>query len=148
VTTGCGNYLALDGSSSNDMAIYQSITGLTPNATYALSFYVAAGQQNGFTAATTEDWAVYFGTSEQTTTTINNPASPTDYTPWSLVTMIFTAQSATQDLEFLAQGSSSDPPIDFLAEINLTATPEPSAIALMGVGVLTLVGVCRRRKRA
>jgi PEP-CTERM motif len=150
VTTGCGNYLVLDGSSGNDMAIYQSITGLTQNASYELQFYVAAGQQSGFTAATTEDWAVYFGTSEQSTTTINNPASPNDFTPWSLVTMFFTAQSTTQDLEFLAQGSSSNPPMDFLADVtlNLTATPEPSAIGLMGAGLLTLLAVGRRRKRA
>jgi hypothetical protein len=148
VTTGCGNYLALDGSSGNDMAIYQAITGLTVNANYALSFYVAAGQQNSFTLATTEDWAVYFGTSEQSTTTINNPASPNDFTPWSLVTMLFTAQSTTQDLEFLAQGSASDPPVDFLADVVLTQTPEPSAIALMGAGMLALGAVRKRRKRA
>jgi hypothetical protein len=148
VTTGCGNYLALDGSSGNNMAIYQAITGIIPNATYELQFYVAAGQQSSFTAATTEDWAVYFGTSEQTTTTINNPASPNDFTPWSLVTMLFTAQTASQDLEFLAQGSASDPPIDFLADIVLTQTPEPSAFALMGAGMLTLLAVRKRRKRA
>jgi hypothetical protein len=148
VTTGCGNYLALDGSSGNDMAIYQAITGLIPNATYELQFYVAAGQQSSFTLATTEDWAVYFGTSEQTTATINNPASPNDFTPWTLVTMLFTAQSTSQDLEFLAQGSASNPPIDFLADVVLTQTPEPSAFALMGAGMLTLLAVRKRRKKA
>ncbi len=149
VTNGCGNYLALDGSSGNDMAIYQSITGLTQNASYTLSFYVAAGQQSNFTMATTENWAVYFGTSEQNTTTINNPASPNDFTPWSLVTMLFTAQSTTQDLEFLAQGSASNPPIDFLADVtlNLTSTPEPSSIGLIGAGMLGLLALRRRRKR-
>ena len=143
VTTGCGNYLAVDGGSSNNMAIYQSITNLTQGATYVLTFYTAAGQQSGYNQATTEDWKVYFGSSSQTTTTINNPAA--GFTPWSLVTMIFTATTTTEDLEFLAQGTPvGGPPMDFLADINLVQTPEPAGLAVVGAGMLGLLAARRR----
>jgi hypothetical protein len=153
VTALCGNYLAMDGGSGNDMGIYQTITGLTSGANYTVTFYMAAGQQSTATSATTESYNVYFGTAstatETSTATINNPQD--SFTPWSLVTMHFTANSATQILEFVAQGGpASDPPMDFLADVtvNLTATPEPSAIALMGAGTLGLLAFRRRRKKA
>lgn len=153
VTALCGNYLAMDGGSSNNMAIYQTITGLTSGTNYTVTFYMAAGQQSTATSATTEYYDVYFGTAstatETATTTINNPQD--SFTPWSLVTMNFTANNATQILEFMAMGGPvSDPPMDFLADVtvNLTATPEPSAIALMGAGTLGLLAVRRRRKKA
>jgi hypothetical protein len=151
VTALCGNYLAMDGGANNDMAIYQTITGLTSGANYAVTFYMAAGQQSTATSATTEYFDVYFGTTststETATATINNPQD--SFTPWSLVTMNFTANNATQILEFVAQGGPvSDPPIVFLADVTFTQTPEPSAIALMGAGMLTLLAVRRRRKRA
>jgi hypothetical protein len=147
----CGNYLAMDGGASNDMAIYQTITGLTSGANYAVSFYMAAGQQSTASSATTEYFDVYFGTTstytETSTTTISNPQG--SFTPWSLVTMNFTANSATQILEFVAQGGPvSDPPMDFLADINFSQTPEPSSLALIGAGTLGLLAVRRRRKKA
>jgi hypothetical protein len=150
VTALCGNYLAMDGGASNNMAIYQTITGLTSGANYSVTFYMAAGQQSTATSATTEYFDVYFGTTststETATATINNPQD--SFTPWSLVTMNFTANSSTQILEFLAGGGPvSDPPMVFLADVTFTQTPEPSAIALMGAGMLTLLAVRRRRKR-
>jgi hypothetical protein len=144
-TTGCGNYLAIDGAPSYDMAIYQSVTNLTVGANYALTFYTAAGQQSGNTNATTEDWAVYFGTASLTTSVIDNPGG--SFTPWSLVTMNFTATTTSQILEFLAQGGpAGDPPMDLLADVVLTQTPEPSGMALVGVGMLSLLAVRRRRR--
>jgi len=151
VTALCGNYLAMDGGASNNMAIYQTITGLTSGANYSVTFDMAAGQQSTATSATTEYFDVYFGTTststETATATINNPQD--SFTPWSLVTMNFTANSSTQILEFLAGGGPvSDPPMVFLADVTFTQTPEPSAIALMGAGVLGLLAVRRRRKKA
>ena len=144
-----GNWLIADGGTSNNLAFYQSLTNLTVGARYTLSFYNAAGQQYNTAGATTEDWEVFFGTttaySTQSTTTINNPNQ--GFTPWSLVTMVFTANSPNQILEFLSQGTpSGDPPMDFIAGVSLTqsATPEPSGMALMGVGMIGLVVVRRK----
>lgn len=151
VTNGCGNYIAVDGASGYNMALHQTITNLTQGATYQLTFYEAAGQQSGNTNATTEDWQVYLGSSTQSTTTIDNPGA--GFTPWSLVTMYFTANlapgSTSEILEFLAQGGpSGDPPMDLLANVQLTQTPEPAAVVLLGAGMLGLVTMRRRwRKR-
>jgi hypothetical protein len=144
VVNGCGNYLALDGSSSYNMAIYQTVTGLTQGASYLLTFYMAAGQQLGNSNPTTEDWKVYFGSSTpQTTTVISNPGG--SFTPWSLVTMKFTADSTSDVLEFLAQGGpAGDPPMDFLANVVLTQTPEPAGLALAGFAMLSLFAVRKR----
>lgn len=144
-----GNWLIADGGTSNNLAFYQPLTNLTVGASYVLTFYNAAGQQFNTAGATTEDWEVFFGTTTlfttQSTTTINNPHQ--GFTPWSLVTMVFTAQSANPVLEFLSQGTpSGDPPMDFIAGVSLTqaSTPEPSGMALMGVGMIGLVVVRRK----
>lgn len=151
VTNNCGNYIAVDGASGYNLALYQTVTNLTQGATYQLTFYEAAGQQSGNPNPTTEDWQVYFGSSTQTTTTIDNPGA--GFTPWSLVTMDFTASGTSDVLEFLAQGGpSGDPPMDLLADVSLTqvsSTPEPGAITLFGAGLLGLAALRRKwRKRA
>ena len=144
-----GNWLVADGGTSNNLAFYQTLTNLTAGAHYTLTFYTAAGQQLNTGGDTTEDWDVFFGTTSlyttQSTPTLSNPHQ--DFTPWSLVTMVFTANSTSQILEFLAQGTpSGDPPMDFLAGVSLTQTPapEPSGIALMGLGMIGLVVVRRK----
>jgi len=144
-----GNWLVADGGTSNNLAFYQPLTNLTQGASYTLTFYTAAGQQLNTGGDTTEDWDVFFGTttlySTQSTPTLSNPHQ--DFTPWSLVTMVFTANSTSQILEFLAQGTpSGDPPMDFLAGVTLTQTPtpEPSGLALMGLGMIGLVVVRRK----
>ncbi len=144
-----GNWLIADGGTSNNLAFYQALTNLTVGAKYTLSFYNAAGQQYNTAGSTTEDWEVFFGTTTvyttQSTATINDPHQ--GFTPWSLVTMVFTANSTNQILEFLSQGTpSGDPPMDFIAGVSLTqsATPEPSGMALMGVGMIGLVIVRRK----
>jgi hypothetical protein len=142
-----GNWLIADGGTSNNLAFYQTLTNLTVGASYVLTFYDAAGQQFNTGGATTEDWQVFFGTTTvyttQSTTTIHNAQQA--FTPWSLVTMVFTAQSANPVLEFLSQGTPvGDPPMDFLAGVSLTQTPEPSGIALMGIGMIGLVVVRKK----
>jgi hypothetical protein len=152
VTIDCGNYVVIDGGTSNNMALQQTLTGLTTGATYQLTFYMAAGEQNKNTVSTTGNWQVTLGNSTLTSATSTNPGGTSGgFSGWSLVTMNFSF-SGSQVLTFLAQGTpSGDPPMVFLADVNLTqvATPEPAGMALIGIGMLGLVLMRRRwQKRA
>jgi hypothetical protein len=55
------NFFQADGNPMFESTIAQSITGLSANTTYDLSFSQAAGQQVGFSGATTEQWKVFLG---------------------------------------------------------------------------------------
>ena len=55
------NFYQADGNPQFESTITQTIPNLTANTTYDLSFSQAAGQQTGFSGATTEQWKVYLG---------------------------------------------------------------------------------------
>lgn len=128
-----GNFVAADGNPVYEQAFGQIITGLTVGTTYSLSFYQAAGQQQGFAngKATTDQWIVSLGTrglsdtgyggaydpTYGTTGTYSNAdrnadivASPVmttpsgKVTPWQYVTVNLTADATTDVLSFLAWG--------------------------------------------
>jgi hypothetical protein len=65
-----GNFIAMDGAFQTS-AVKQTITGLTVGQVYALKFYWAAAQQQGFSGATTESVTVTLGTQAFTTSTYN-----------------------------------------------------------------------------
>ena len=56
-----GNFVQADGNPEYESTFYQTISGLSVGSSYSLSFWQAAGQQQGFTGATTEQWLVFFG---------------------------------------------------------------------------------------
>jgi len=61
-TIGSYNYVQADANPFyEDSFAYQQVTGLTPGTTYALTFYQAASQQQGFSGATTNQWIVGLG---------------------------------------------------------------------------------------
>jgi hypothetical protein len=142
-----GNYLVVDGAQNNNLSIYQTINGLVANANYVLTFYWAAGQQNGFTGATTEQWQVTFGSQTQSTAIVNDPSH--DFQPWTKVTMTFKASATSQVLTFLALGTPvNDPPMVFIDGVNMVqVVPEPSTIAIAGIGICALLLLRRRRIR-
>jgi hypothetical protein len=77
-------------------------------------------------------------------------SSLTDYQPWAMRSLTFTASGPTDLLGFFAEGApGGDPPIDLLGNVSITATPEPETFALLG-GALLGVGIARRqaKKRA
>jgi PEP-CTERM motif len=55
------NFYQADGNPQFESTITQTIPGLVAGTTYDLSFQQAAGQQTGFSGATTEQWKVYLG---------------------------------------------------------------------------------------
>lgn len=171
---GGGNFIVADGAASYSVAIYQTLTGLTPGTVYAVSFYYAAGQQDTFSGNTTEGWQVSLENSAQTSqvtangTTIQDTPTQANisgtstpglasggFQAWALETMDFTASSATQVLTFLSMGTpDGEPPADLLSDVSLAATtggssspvPEPASLATSAIGMAALVGLIWYRR--
>ena len=140
-----GNFLASDGAYQQG-ALSQTISGLTVGYNYLLSFWWAAGQQSGYTGATTESWGVTFGSQTYNTSTISNPSE--GFAPWRQAVFSFVATSASQTLSFLAAGApSGTPPLSLLDGVVLMA-PEPSSGAVITVGLLGAACLSRSRRRA
>lgn len=127
-------YIAADAAFQQG-AIEQTLTGLTIGQGYDVTFYQAAGQQAGFTGATTEQWQVSLGTSSKLSTLINLP-SQANVTPWQQQTLSFTATKASDVLSFLAVGTPvGQPPFSLLTGVSVTpnsvtptVVPEPFTI--------------------
>jgi hypothetical protein len=142
-----GNFIAADGAYEVG-AISQTITGLTVGDVYVLQFYWAAGQQQGYTTATTEAWQVTFGSQTFTTGTYSLAAK--GFSGWMIQNYDFTATSGTQTLSFLAIGTpSGQPPFCLLGGVALSVAPEfTNWMVFAGFGaVCTVVEVARRRRR-
>ena len=142
-----GNILAADGAYQVG-SISQTVSGLTAGAGYYLSFYWAAGQQYGYTGATTENWGVTFGNQSYTTPTVTTPSQ--GFSPWRLATVYFTASATSQVLSFLATGTPSggQPPFSLLDGVSLVAAPEPATWAVLTIGLLGTAVVVTRRRRS
>ncbi len=160
-----GNFFASD-SNYHPGVLSQTIGGLTAGDKYTLSFNYALGQQVGFNGVNSDNyWRVLFGQSATEkdfaagATLTNTSAKNTTalsianggFSGWQTANMTFTAQSASQVLSFLAQGSPGAPPFLLLDNVSLTAAvPEPSTWAMMlgGVGLMGFVARRRAAKRA
>jgi len=163
----------MDGNPTFENSFNQVINGLTAGTDYTLSFWQAAGQQQGFSGATTEQWKVFLGTGSFSVNCGSNPCtvsttgdmteddSPLMNTPsegvhgWELVNMNFVATASSETLSFLAWGDNGNttnlPPTVFLAGVNSPSLiPEPSTWAMMVMGFLGMAFIGRRqlKKRA
>lgn len=139
--------------------IYQNIGLLAPG-NYALTFYQASGQWNGFSGQTIDQWEVGLGNiclircggtfvgQTAFAPTMTNPSM--GFTPWTEVTLNFTvpsiAANTPQVLSFLATADISVPPVLFLDGVDLRQVPEPGTVWMLAVGVLALCAVGLRRR--
>ena len=148
-----GNFLALDGAydlirgnANSGVAISQTLKTIVGH-TYAITFAYAGAQQFGFEGATTEQVQVGFGSQTQSTVVLNNASK--GFTGWKTATFNFTAQTTSDVLSFLALGTPQGVPpfvlLDGVTGTDVTATPEPAAFGVLGLG-LALVVAGRRRK--
>lgn len=161
---GGGNFVVADGAVGYQVAIYQTLTSLSPGTVYAVNFWYAAGQQYAFNGTTTEGWQVSLSSTAQLTQTAANGTTIQDtpaqaggglaqgaFQGWAQQTFNFTASSSSQVLTFLSLGTpSGQPPVDFLSAVSVTAaaTPEPGSLVMIGGGLLSLACLIRyRRKR-
>lgn len=139
-----GNFIGADGAYEVG-AITQTVMGLTIGTNYTLSFWWAAGQQQGFTGATTEAWNVSFGTQNYSTATVTTPNM--GFTPWRLEMVAFQASTASQVLSFRAAGTpAGQPPFSLLDGISVVAgVGEPASGAVVLAGMAVLWAARRRR---
>lgn len=142
-----GNFVGMDGYNAYSTPLTQTITGLLPGASYAISFYQAAGQQRGFDGATTERWQVQFGSASQLSVLMSNANH--GHVNWMSQTLTFTASAASQVLSFIAIGTPNGlPPFVLLDGVSINQVPEPATSGLIVLGMLAIPVAARFRRKS
>lgn len=138
-----GNYLEQDANFVTT-AFGQTITGLTPGATYQLNFWWAAAQWYYSAAVpTTNQWFATLGSTTHATAAVS--VAYAGFRPWTYETFLYTPHSATEMLSFISLGSG-DPPLALLDGVSLTAVPDLETWALLGLGFGALGIIARFRR--
>jgi hypothetical protein len=140
-----GNFVALDGDPALDTTISQTISSLIVGKWYNVTFYWAATELQSRTGATTEQVEVSLGSDNQFTKIVSTPAQ--GFNGWYAQTLSFKATAISETLQFMALGTPSGlPPIVLLDGVNMYQVPEPTTLAMLGLGV-ALFGAARFRRR-
>jgi len=151
VTGYTGNILLGDANSPTYTEnISQQVSNLVSGAIYRLTFYQAAVQQAGYSLAYNDWWQVSFNTPVQSKSSTVMDDTSEGEVGWNLVTMTFIS-GTNNTLTFLASSSDTGtnaPPMVLLADVSLQFVPEPTTLAVLGIGLAGLAVSHRRRRRA
>lgn len=133
--------------------LFTSVTGLTIGDQYELSFYAnARAYDNGTTPAPAGDDATLVsaslgGTSVFTNQAVSNVEQQGVFDdPFQLFTATIIATGTTETLTFQNTGSNSNDTVE-IADVSLSAIPEPATLGLLGSALFGL-GMLRRRRAA
>ena len=145
-TAGQGNEFVSVGSGNNPFGpgIFaswsQDVSGFTVGVQYTLSFMIAGENTNLF-------WPIEAEVIDTSTQSefFAAPASSADYfRTWQTVTMVFTANAATEEISFTSPtvlGVGID-------NVSIQPTPEPGTWSLLGPGIAALALLRRATRRA
>lgn len=133
VSPASGNCIDMDGTGGNPIGQLQSNMLFDPG-TYLLSFDLI-GSQRGTTSTTT----VNFGNYDQTFT-----LGPSDTTSGIVLNDLVTLTTPGY-LLFTSNDPAGSNMGNLLDNVVVSTTPEPSAIFLLGTGLLTVAGMMRKR---
>lgn len=140
-----GYFIGLDGDTTVQGPVQQTVNGLIPGQTYLLSLNMATGQIRSRRGDTTEQLRVSLGNETYFSAVIPNPDR--GFQDWRPLSFSFTADSASELLSFLSLGTPNGlPPILFLDSIRLEQVPAPSALVLFGLGAIAVTGARLRRR--
>ncbi|MFN9637098.1 MAG: hypothetical protein ACK55D_10335 [Synechococcaceae cyanobacterium] len=138
---GSGWFIASDGSYGADARITQTVAGLVPGMQYELSYFIAGGQQQGFTGDATAFWRAFLNGAETTPPPVISISSQSAVTPWYQHKTTFTSTGSELLLEFVADGApSGQMPFSLLSGVSIVdhAPPSPSVpgpLPAMGFGM-------------
>jgi len=146
-----GNYILADGDATYSAPISENITGLVNNQEYQLSFWQAAGQENGFGTAgqsQTDTWDITLGGQTITPASMTNAYKGKVDWNQQTITFKYTGASGTGILSFLATSTapSGNPPFLMLDGVSLVPAPEPGTWSCLLLAGLTIV-LARKRFR-
>ena len=138
-----GNWAILLSTAGNNVEQSFAVTG---GATYDVSYYAMGRHDNGKVGVITASIALAAGSATGTTSQAESGLSTTT---WTKETFSFTPNTTTTaTLEFF---ETADPTTtyqgDMLDKVDVTQTPEPSTLILLGTGLVALLCYAWRKRK-
>ena len=143
------NSVDLDGSSAG--GIQQTISGLTTNQTYTLSFEFSGNPQSSIDPSgnyPTKTLLVNVGnvTGQTYTITPNWGATSLNSMVWTAESFVFTAPGPTTVLQFVSADQQASYTGPVVTDVSISATPEPGFYGVLALGLAGLAFAMVRRR--